>query len=138
VFKALRVNKGLLVVFFLAVFWGLAVASRILWTGDVYGLDFRVYHPDGACYSQFAFNMAGRGEARAVEIIKTNEEFGNPISFVVSESGDQTLDCYGRGRFQMSTLPFAVLLAGLAITSSKSMEKGQQISPQETRPREVG
>jgi hypothetical protein len=96
-FRAFSVNKSLFVVLFLIAFWGLAVASRILWNGDVYELDFRVYHSDGACYSQFAFDMAGKGEAGAAEIIKTYKEIGNPISSVVNESGDQTLDCYGRG-----------------------------------------
>ena len=97
VFKALSLNKSLLVVFFLLVFWCLAVASRIFWNGDVYGLDFRIYHPDGACYSQFAFDMAGKGKDGTTEIIRTYKAIGNPIGFVVSESGDQTLDCNGRG-----------------------------------------
>ena len=96
-FKAFSANRSLSVVLFLVVFWGLAVASRYLWNGDVYGLDFRVYHPDGACYSQFAFDMVGNGKAGAVEIVNTYKEIGNPIAFVVSESGDQTLDCNGRG-----------------------------------------
>jgi len=90
-------SKGFFVVSLLLIFWALAVASRLLWNGDLYGLDFRVYHPDGACYSQFSFDMLGQSKAGTDEIMRTYSDIGNPIGASLSESGDPVLDCYGRG-----------------------------------------
>lgn len=49
------------IVVLLVMSWGLAVWARILWNGDVYGLDYRLFHPDGICYGAVAFDFAGTG-----------------------------------------------------------------------------
>ena len=108
-------KKGLLVISLLLIFWALAVASRLLWNGDVYGLDFRVYHPDGACYSQFAFDMAGQSEAGTKEIIQTYSDIGSPIGSSLNETGDAVLECYGRGLdarvlYPAFSVPFVALI----------------------------
>lgn len=50
-----------LVIGLLVIAWALAVIGRFMWNGDVYGLDYRLYHPDGVCYSAMAFDYAGQG-----------------------------------------------------------------------------
>ena len=69
-------SKGLLIVLLLVIFWVIAVVSRLLWNGDVYGLDFRTYHPDGVCYSKFAFDFAGESERGIKEINETYQRMG--------------------------------------------------------------
>lgn len=125
--RALSSHRGIFIVSLLIVFWALAVASRLLWNGDVYGLDFRVYHPDGACYSQFAYDMAGKSSEGTEVIIKTYAEIGAPISFGTNESGNPTLGCSGRGLdarvlYPALSVPFVILfgLSGMLVIPALS------------------
>ena len=41
--------RQMAVVALLVFFWVLAIGARLLWNGDVYGLDYRLFHSDGIC-----------------------------------------------------------------------------------------
>jgi len=90
-------SKSFLVISLLVIFWALAVASRLLWNGDVYGLDFRTYHPDGVCYSKFAFDFAGESERGIKEINETYQRIGSPSGGLPSSTDEARLSCTGIG-----------------------------------------
>ena len=108
-------SKAVLVVSLLVIFWAIAVASRLLWNGDVYGLDFRNYHPDGVCYSQFAFDFAGESERGLKEIFETYQRIGSSSGGLPSSTDAAALSCTGIGLearvlYPLLSVPFVKIL----------------------------
>ena len=54
-----RVRLKRLLVSALIVFIFLNLLSRILFPGQILGLDYNLYHPDGICYTNNAYTFAG-------------------------------------------------------------------------------
>jgi hypothetical protein len=55
-----------LIVFFI---WGLSIGLKIRFNGLVFGLDYGLYHPDGALYSTRAFDWSGFSESQSAKIV---------------------------------------------------------------------
>jgi len=113
-------SKGLLVVVLLVVFWALAVVSRLLWNGDVYGLDFNIFHPDGRCYSQSAFDIAGESERGLRELNETYERLGYTASSLPSSMEIAEQNCSGKGLearvlYPVLSAPFVKLFGSLGM-----------------------
>ena len=63
-------------VFALILFWILAIVSKIMFNGLVYGFDYGLYHPDGALYTFKTLTMLGLPELDAgVEISNWYSDF---------------------------------------------------------------
>ena len=63
----------------LVFFWVLAVGARLLWNGDVYGLGYRLFHPDGVCYGAMASDsLQVRGSMRERNLLRRFRAKGHP------------------------------------------------------------
>lgn len=71
--------RGWAVIGGLFVAWIVAVASRLHLSGDVYGLNYRLFQPDGVCYAAFAFDFAGSGIEGRAEVARAYAEQGTSI-----------------------------------------------------------
>ncbi len=72
-------TRQVVVIATLVLFWAMAVGARLLWNGDVYGLDYRLFHPDGICYGAMAFDFAGKGIDGRAELAAAYRGQGTPI-----------------------------------------------------------
>ena len=114
-----------LVVALLILAWALAVAGRLLWNGDVYGLDYRLYHPDGKCYSAMAFDYAGQGQPGQRELAETYADQGTPIGELGPDMSDPTVCANGvrpRVFYPLASSPFVSIFgsAGLLVVPALS------------------
>lgn len=54
---------------FVVGLWAVVVASRVLWNGDVYGLDYSLWFPDGTYYAYKAFVWGGIEPLEATRLL---------------------------------------------------------------------
>ena len=114
-----------LVIGLLVFAWGLAVVGRLLWNGDVYGLDYRLFHPDGTCYAAMAFDFAGQGQSGRRELAETYADQGTPIGELGPDINDPTVCAKGvrpRVFYSLMSAPFVSSLgsAGLLVVPALS------------------
>ena len=83
------------VVVLLVMSWALAVWARILWNGDVYGLDYRLFHPDGACYGAMAFDFAGQGTDGRAEVAAAYADQETPRGALGPDMADPATCSHG-------------------------------------------
>ena len=113
------------VVVLLIVSWALAVWARILWNGDVYGLDYRLFHPDGICYGAMAFDFAGQGVDGRAEVAAAYVNQGTPLGALGPDMDDPAACSSGvrpRVLYPLLSVPFVNLLGyfGLLVVPALS------------------
>ena len=113
------------VVLLLVFAWALAVCSRILWNGDVYGLDYRLFHPDGVCYGAMAFDFAGQGTSGRSELAAAYADQGTPIGALGPDMSDPNVCPSGvrpRVLYPLMSAPFVNLFGyyGLLVVPALS------------------
>ncbi len=109
----------------LVFFWVLAIAARLLWNGDVYGLDYRLFHPDGVCYGAMAFDFAGQGIDGRAELAAAYRTQGTPIGELGPDMHDPAPCSNGtrpRVLYSLLSAPFVNLLGyyGLLVVPALS------------------
>ena len=113
------------IVMLLVVSWVLAVAARVLWNGDVYGLDYRLFHPDGSCYGAMAFDFAGQGIDGRAEVAAAYADQGTPRGALGPDMDDPATCNEGvrpRVLYPLLSVPFVNLLGyyGLLVVPALS------------------
>ena len=113
------------VLLLLVMSWALAVWARILWNGDVYGLDYRLFHPDGACYGAMAFDFAGQGMGGRAEVAAAYADQGTPRGALGPDMADPATCSNGvrpRVLYPLLSVPFVNLLGyyGLLVVPALS------------------
>ena len=63
--------------FLIFAVWSAAVASRLIKNGDVYGLNYNLFQPDGALYHAFTLHLQGNSWSESAKLV--NQFFVNEI-----------------------------------------------------------
>jgi len=96
----------------------LNVAARILYPGQILGLDYNLYHPDGICYTKQAFDFAGVSSSESSQII-LDKYRSLAIKYTpnIDESKCKSLE--GRILYPLISSPFVMLLGmnGMLVSS---------------------
>jgi hypothetical protein len=94
----------------LVALWAIAVAGRILWQGDVYGLNYRTLHGDGACYSVMAFDFAGDPVGGRRQIVDAYAAADIPIIDLNSDAPCLNYRLQSRVLYPLLSIPFVKVL----------------------------
>ena len=113
------------VVLLLVLAWAIAVWARILWNGDVYGLDYRLFHPDGVCYGAMTFDFAGQGTPGRAELAAAYADQGTPIGALGPDMSNPEVCASGvrpRVLYPLMSAPFVNLFGyyGLLVVPALS------------------
>ena len=115
-------RRGWTVVVVLVVFWALSVLARLLWNGEVYGLNYGVLHGDGACYALSAFSYAGDPDKGIREINAAYAEAGVPIVDLTDPDVCDNIKLGARVLYPLLSAPFvkAIGLEGMFVVPAVS------------------
>ena len=103
--------QAAVVALWVVIWWALAVGGRLWLSGDVYGLDYRLLHPDGVCYTAHAFSLLGQGESGRLLMVQAYMSQGTPISLPIGDfwaSGSCT-GLESRILYPLTSAPFVSL-----------------------------
>ena len=110
------------VILLLTGFWALAVAGRLVWNGDVYGLYYGLLHGDGACYTFAAYDLVGQAEKGIREIERAYSAVGVPIDDLTNPETCVDRMVTARVLYPLLSVPFVLGMGiyGMLIVPSVS------------------
>lgn len=108
-----------LFLYLLGVLIGLNILARILFPGQILGLDFNLYHPDGICYTKQAFDIAGFDSPESTRLIIKKYDALN-IDYVPKIDNEKCNLLKGRFLYPLLAAPFVLLfeVQGMIVASA--------------------
>lgn len=92
-------------------FLALSILSRIFYNGQILGLDYSLYYPDGVCYTAHAYEFSGLSPQEAWDETRQNyQEAELPISGTIQDYRPQSCQSVqARVIYPLLSAPFASL-----------------------------